>query len=114
VVGVGKTWAVGKIRFGSNARNETSKITALYKTPVQGTAADITKKALGQLSRRLADTGAKIIGTVHDEIILEVPEGMANDAAAILKETMIQAGKAYLGKVPVEVEVTIGETWAEK
>ncbi|HIJ69179.1 MAG TPA: hypothetical protein HPP57_06725, partial [Deltaproteobacteria bacterium] len=33
-------------------------------------AADITKKALGLLSQRLADTGARIIGTVHDEIIL--------------------------------------------
>jgi DNA polymerase I-like protein with 3'-5' exonuclease and polymerase domains len=57
---------------------------------------------------------AHIIGTVHDEIILEVPEKMANDAAAILQETMIEAGKAYLSKIPVEVEVTIGETWAEK
>ena len=62
----------------------------------------------------MADTGAQIIGMVHDEIILEVPEGVADDAAAILKETMIQAGRAYLSKVPVEVEVTIGETWAEK
>jgi DNA polymerase I-like protein with 3'-5' exonuclease and polymerase domains len=39
---------------------------------------------------------------------------MGNDAAAILRETTIQAGKAFLSKVPVEVEVTIGETWAEK
>ncbi|MGO8944225.1 MAG: DNA polymerase [Syntrophobacteraceae bacterium] len=52
---------------------------ALYNTPVQRTAADITKKALGLLPQRLADTGAQIIGTVHDEIILEVPEGIAND-----------------------------------
>jgi DNA polymerase I-like protein with 3'-5' exonuclease and polymerase domains len=62
----------------------------------------------------LADTGAKIIGTVHDEIILEVPEKMADDAAAILRETMIEAGKAYLARVPVEVDVAIGDTWAEK
>jgi len=94
--------------------NDTPKITALYNTPVHGTAADITKKALGLLPQRLADTGAKIIGTVHDEIILEVPEGVAREVAAILKETMIQAGKAYLGKFPVEVGATIGETWAEK
>ncbi len=60
------------------------------------------------------DTGAKIIGTVHDEIILEVPEGMAREVAVILKDVMIQAGKAYLGKVPVEVKATIGKTWAEK
>ena len=62
----------------------------------------------------MADTGAQITGTVHDEIILEIPEKMADDAAAILQETIIEAGKTYLSKVPVEVEVTIGETWAEK
>jgi DNA polymerase I-like protein with 3'-5' exonuclease and polymerase domains len=81
---------------------------------VQGTAADNTKKALGLLPQRLADTGAKIIGTVHDEIILEVPDRLAKEAAGILKETMMQAGKAYLSNVSVEVEVTIGETWAGK
>jgi len=32
----------------------------------------------------------------------------------ILKETMIQAGKAFLARVPVEVEVAVGDTWAEK
>ena len=40
----------------------------LYNTPVQKTAADITKKALVLLPRRLEDTGAQIIGTVHNEI----------------------------------------------
>ncbi|MGD0399197.1 MAG: DNA polymerase [Syntrophobacteraceae bacterium] len=87
---------------------------ALYNTPVQWAAADITKKALGLFRPRLAGTGARIIGTVHDEIILEVPEEVAREVAVILKETMIQAGKAYLAKIPVEVDVTIGETWAEK
>jgi DNA polymerase-1 len=86
----------------------------LYNTPVQGTAADITKKALALLPQRLADTGAQIIGTVHDEIIFEVPDKMADDAAVILRKTMILASEAYLFKVPVEVEVTIGDTWAEK
>jgi DNA polymerase I-like protein with 3'-5' exonuclease and polymerase domains len=62
----------------------------------------------------LADTGAKIIGTVHDEIILEVPDGLTGEAVVILKETMIQAGKAYLSRVPFEVEVTIADRWAEK
>jgi DNA polymerase I-like protein with 3'-5' exonuclease and polymerase domains len=62
----------------------------------------------------LENTGAQIIGTVHDEIIIEVPEGVAGKAAVILKETMIQAGEAYLSKVPIEVEVTIGDSWGEK
>ena len=78
------------------------------------TAADITQKALGLLSPRLADTGDQIIGTVHEKIILEVPYSSAGETAVILKQTMIQAGKAFLGRVPVEVGVRIAETWAEK
>ena len=62
----------------------------------------------------MADTGFKIIGTVEDEIILEVPEKLAGEVAVILKETMIQAGKAYLGKVPIDVEVGIGDHWTKK
>jgi DNA polymerase-1 len=81
----------------------------LYNTPIQGTAADITKKALALLPQRLADTGSWIIGTVHDEIILEVSDGLSGEAARILKETMIDAGKTYLLKVPIEVEVTIAD-----
>ena len=86
----------------------------LYNTPIQGTAADITKKALALLPQRLTSTGSQIIVTVHDEIILEVAEWVADDAAAILRETMIEAGKAYLSKVPVELEVTVADNWAEK
>lgn len=78
---------------------------------MQGTAADITKKALSLLPQRLADTEALIIGTVHDEIILEAPEKLAGEAAVILVETMIEGGEAYLSKVPVEVEVTVATLW---
>ena len=62
----------------------------------------------------MAGTEARIIGTVHGEIILEVSDEKANDAAVILRATMIEAGKVYLCRVPIEVEVTIGDTWAEK
>jgi DNA polymerase-1/twinkle protein len=60
------------------------------------------------------DTGGRIIRTAHDEIILEVPEKMVKDVADILERMMIEAGKAFLFRVPVEAEVAIGETWAEK
>jgi DNA polymerase I-like protein with 3'-5' exonuclease and polymerase domains len=39
---------------------------------------------------------------------------LAGEVAVILKEAMIQAGKAYLRKVPIEVEVTVADNWAEK
>jgi len=62
----------------------------------------------------LANVGAKIVGAVHDEIILEAPEGVADDSAGILRKIMIEAREAFLSRVSIEVEVTIGETWAEK
>ena len=74
----------------------------------------MNEKAPSLLPQRLAGVGARIIGTVHDEIIIEVPDEKTNKAAAILRASMIEAGKAFLSRVPVEVEVTIGETWAEK
>lgn len=87
---------------------------ALYNTPVQGTAADISKIALGMLVDKLKPTGAKIIGTVHDEIIIEVGEDMAQDAAKILKSTMEYAGSLCLSKVPVIAETIIADSWADK
>ena len=49
----------------------------------------------------MAGNVAKIIGTVYDEIILEVPEKMAREVVALLNETMIQVRKAYLARVSV-------------
>lgn len=54
------------------------------------------------------------IGTVHDEILLEAPEGRADQAAQILQKVMEQAGQQYLRKVPVKAEVVIVSSWAEK
>jgi len=90
------------------------KLTELLNTPVQGTAADITKAALSKLPIALKETGARLIGTVHDEILLEVPEGTAERAAQILQQVMEQAGQHYLRKVPVKAEVAITLNWAEK
>jgi len=90
------------------------KLTGLLNTPVQGTAADIVKKALAMLADVLSGTGVKIIGSVHDEIILEAPQAKAEWASAILKSTMEQAGRHYLTLVPVVAEVAIADSWAEK
>ena len=81
---------------------------------MQGTAADINKKALAILPEALKGTGAKIVGTVHDEIILEVPADTARQAALTLKKTMEKAGREYLREVPVVVDVSVADSWAEK
>jgi DNA polymerase I-like protein with 3'-5' exonuclease and polymerase domains len=89
-------------------------ITALLNTPVQGTAADIAKKAMGMLVPIAKSLNGHIIATVHDEILLEVPEARAEEAAIKLKETMERAGAYYLKLIPVIAETTIADSWAEK
>lgn len=93
---------------------EQPGITALLNTPVQGTAADIVKKALGMLVPVTKRLGGSIIATVHDEILLEVPEAEAREAARELKSAMEAAGAYYLKKVPVVAETLIADSWADK
>lgn len=50
----------------------------------------------------------------HDEILLEAPIEATDEVALILKETMEEAGKALLKIVPVEAEVVVAGSWAEK
>ncbi len=89
------------------------KITELLNSPIQGTAADIMKKALGMLPNALKGTDAKIIACVHDEIILEVPENQSDQVAKILKNTMEEAGRFFLKTVPVVADVSIADCWAD-
>ncbi len=93
---------------------EESWFTTRLNTPVQGSAADIMKKSLSILFERIKKTETKIIGTVHDEILLEVPESQAEEAAEILEDSMIKGGETYLKSVPVEVEIKIGQHWGVK
>jgi len=89
-------------------------IAKLFNTPVQGTSADITKKALCLLYDRSRNTGIRIVGCIHDEIIIEAPLLESDAAAEILRESMIDAGGVYLKNVPVVVEVSIADNWSEK
>jgi len=61
--------------------------------------------ALGLLLQRLANTEARIIRMVHDEIILEVPDRLAGEVAVILKETMVQPySKTLLTEDPMTLQ----------
>ena len=91
-----------------------SGVAILANTPVQGTAADILKRALGLLFRRLEGKDWKIAGIVHDEILMEVPEAEAQEAAETLKEVMEQAGRDILPSVPCVAEAKTADSWAAK
>lgn len=79
-------------------------------SPIQGTAADIIKLAMINTARRLRDElpEAKLILQVHDELIVEAPNELAQTAKEILVDEMENAFKTT---VKLEVEANIGETW---
>ncbi len=80
--------------------------------PIQGTAADILKKAMIDADRRLAAEAptSRMILTVHDELLFEAPTTDADRVAALVREAM--AGAVALS-VPLDVDVGIGENWKE-
>jgi DNA polymerase-1 len=81
-------------------------------SPVQGSAADIIKMAMIRISSRLRGevTGARMVLQVHDELVLEAPEGEGDRVSALLREEM--QGAAGLS-VPVVVDIGSGRNWAE-
>ena len=93
---------------------DPAPFTVFINRQVQGTAADIAKIALGKLPSALKKGGAKIIAMIHDEIIIEVPEANATEAALMLQQTMEAAGREVLKQVPIVAEARIADSWAEK
>ena len=91
-----------------------SGYSGLYNTPVQGTAADIMKAALGALMRYTKGTSIRTVAAVHDEILLEADAEEATMAAGLLKDTMERAGNEILTAVPCVAEVKVADSWAEK
>lgn len=80
--------------------------------PIQGTAADILKKAMVDVDAALRASlpHTRMILTVHDELLFEAPEAEAETAAALVREHM--AGAVSLA-VPLDVDVGIGPTWKD-
>jgi DNA polymerase-1 len=81
-------------------------------TPVQGSAADLIKKAMIDLGRALRKSGMKtrLILQIHDELLLETPEAEAQAALGLVKEVMEGALELV---VPLVVDARLGHTWAE-
>ena len=79
-------------------------------TPVQGTAADIIKKAMVRVWKRLKEEvpEAKLILQIHDELIVETPAAYAAQAGEILHTEMEQA---CVLSVPLTADVQEGQSW---
>jgi DNA polymerase-1 len=77
---------------------------------IQGTAADLQKKAMIAVDRRLdaEAPGAQLLLTVHDELVLEVPEADVEAVGELVREEMEGVEKL---DVPLVVELGSGQTW---
>ncbi len=94
----------------SNAGRRQGAERAAINAPMQGTAADLIKRAMLAVQNWLDDQGLKtlLVLQVHDELVLEVPEEELDLVRAMLPRLMGQV--AHL-KVPLLVEVGVGDNW---
>ena len=103
----------GRRRLILSTATDWERFTALVNTPVQGGTADGMKHALILIDQRLPKS-ARIVSTVHDEVVVECHEGTAEQCREIITTAMVEAMAALFPEVPVEVEANICTTWAEK
>jgi DNA polymerase-1 len=89
---------------------------AAINAPIQGTAADIIKRAMIKVPTALehASLDAKMLLTVHDELLLEVPNEQLGETKQVVQKTMEAAAlPAVEISVPLAAEVGSGLNWAE-
>jgi DNA polymerase-1 len=91
--------------------SKDSNINSLYNYPVQGTAADGFKLALILLDEKLNDTDAQIVHILHDEVIVEAKDDIADVVAEIVKACMEDAFEKLILNVPFKVDPEIRDSW---
>jgi DNA polymerase-1 len=109
------TTLFGRVRYIPEIHNRSFTVRGnaermATNAPIQGTAADILKMAMIALERRLNAhaSGARMLLTVHDEIVIEAPETSAAEVATIVKETM---ENVFPLAVPLAVDAHWGRSW---
>ncbi|MGM0691009.1 MAG: DNA polymerase I [Pseudomonadota bacterium] len=106
----GRRLYLPELKSRNGQRRQYAERTAI-NAPMQGTAADIIKRAMLALHETVVMPGrARMIIQVHDELIFEVPAAEAETLANEIETTMITAADL---RVPLEVGIGIGESWDE-
>ncbi|MEC7982750.1 MAG: DNA polymerase I [Pseudomonadota bacterium] len=111
----GRRIHIGGITASNPAQRGFAERQAI-NAPIQGSAADIIKRAMIRLPDALADAGldARMLLQVHDELIFEADAGIAEDAVAVIRNVMEGAAAPVLDlAVPLVAEAGIADSWAE-
>jgi DNA polymerase-1 len=110
-----KTW-FPRIKAASQNERAGSERAAI-NAPIQGTSADLIKRAMARMPKALEDAGlsdVKMLLQVHDELVFEAPAEKAESAGAVIRTVMMGAAEPALTlSVPLEVEIGIGKSWGE-
>ncbi|MCX5978200.1 MAG: DNA polymerase I [Chloroflexi bacterium] len=108
---LGRRRPIPELRAGNPALRAAGERAAINH-PIQGTAADVIKIAMIRLAPRLAEASltARLVLQVHDELLMEVPNGEVDRLVPILVDTMEGALKL---DVPLTVDVKSGPRWDE-
>jgi DNA polymerase I len=109
-----------KTHFEPNIRSPNPSIRggaerAAINAPIQGTSADLIKRAMARMDDALVEAGldgVRMLLQVHDELVFEVPDGREEEAASVIRQVMTTAAEPALKlDVPLDVEVGWGEHW---
>jgi DNA polymerase-1 len=103
---LGRRRLLPDIKSGNRARRLAAERVAM-NMPIQGSAADILKLAMLALESPVTP-GTRMVLTVHDELVFEVPEAEVAEAMAAIEFKM---KTAYPVDVPLEVDVGAGDNW---
>jgi DNA polymerase I-like protein with 3'-5' exonuclease and polymerase domains/5'-3' exonuclease len=96
----------------SNARIRAAGERMAINAPIQGSAAEIIKKAMIDIEKefKIQNSKCKMILQIHDELLFEVPEDELKVVAPMIKEKM---EKAFSLSVPIVVDLKVGKNWGE-
>ncbi len=103
----------GRRRLIPSGADRWQRFSTLINTPVQGGCADGLKLAMIALARALP-SGARMVSTVHDELLIECREDQLEEVSAITRETMGSAMQKLFPGVPIQVDIATGPNWAGK
>ena len=105
-----------RIRSSNQVERQGSERAAI-NAPIQGTCADIIKRAMARMGPALADAGlpdVKMLMQVHDELVFELPTENVDAASAVIRTIMSGAAEpAVKLSVPLDVDIGIGKNWDE-
>lgn len=108
-----KTW-FPRINSKNQAERQGSERAAI-NAPIQGTSADIIKRAMARMLPALVDAGlhdVRMLLQVHDELVFELPEGRVEAATPIIRQVMAEAALPSVElSVPLGVEIGTGLSW---